>query len=219
MNRIFQFFLLTALVGCNTAPKHNATVSSTIKGLQKGTAYLQMFQDSAYITVDSLSIKGTEFFVLSCELQEPEVLYLSLSNQPTAERIEFFASEGNTTINTSLKRFVYDAKIEGNVQQELLNDYRANLTRFKNKQLELIEASLNAQRTSNKQDIISTENEIEINLKRQYLYSRIAPPQLQTKRNKFHSYSLSLPVRGLSKSYTKLTFYNSIDFFFSLTYY
>lgn len=171
MNRIFQFLFLTTLVGCNTAPKHNATVSSTVKGLQKGTAYLQKFKDTTYITVDSLSIKGTEFFILGCELLEPEVLYLSLSNEPTAERIEFFASEGNTTINTSLKRFVYDAKIEGNIQQKLLNDYRANLTRFKNKQLELIQASLNAQRTSNNQDVISTKNEMEVNLKRQYLYS------------------------------------------------
>ena len=57
MNRIFQFLFLTTLVGCNTAPKHNATVSSTVKGLQKGTAYLQKFKDKYETQKDELQSK------------------------------------------------------------------------------------------------------------------------------------------------------------------
>ena len=56
---------------------------------------------------------------------------LSLSKARDSERIAFFADAGTTLIDTNLKRFVFDAKIEGSVQQKLLETYRKNLERFK----------------------------------------------------------------------------------------
>ena len=171
MKKYFILVVLFSIIACGTEPKQNTTVSVTVKGLQKGMVYLQKFQDTTYISIDSLSIKGEETFQLGCQLNEPEVLYLSLTKAMDAERIPFFADEGLTTINTTLKRFVYDAKIEGSAQQKLLKDYRDNLSRFKNKHLELMEVSLNAQRLGNEKEVTAVEKQMETNLKRQYLYS------------------------------------------------
>ena len=171
MKKYFILIVLFSIIACGTEPNQNTTVSVTVKGLQKGMVYLQKFQDTTYISIDSLSVKGEQAFQLGCQLDEPEVLYLSLSKLMDAERIQFFADEGLTTINTTLKRFVYDAKIEGNKQQKLLKDYRDNLSRFKNKHLELMEVSLNAQRLGNEKEVTAVEKQMETNLKRQYLYS------------------------------------------------
>ncbi len=172
MRTIFTFILAVIVVACQTKPKHNTTVSGYIKGLQKGTLYLQKIQDTAYITLDSIVINKEQEFELGCDLKEPEVLYLTLSEAIDAERILFFSnSAGTTTINTTLKRFTSDAKIEGGKQQALLEEYNTNLVRFKDKELELLETSLNAQRLGKDSLLNSSENQREMNLKRQYLYT------------------------------------------------
>ena len=171
MKQLFKLILIFSIISCHSNPKHNSLVSAKIKGLQKGTVYLQKFQDTVYITLDSLNVKGKETVQLGCQLKEPEVLYLSLSKAIDAERIQFFAEAGSTTIDTNLKRFVFDAKIEGGMQQKLLEDYRKNLERFKNLHLDLLEASLNAQRDGNEKEIEVVQNKMDNNLKRQYLYS------------------------------------------------
>ena len=171
MKQLFKFILIFSVISCNSNPEHNSLVSAKIKGLQKGTVYLQKFQDTLYITLDSLDVKGKETVQLGCQLEEPEVLYLSLSKTIDAERIQFFAEAGTTTIDTNLKRFVFDAKIEGSTQQKLLEDYRKNLERFKNLHLDLLEASINAQREGNEKEFEVVQNKMNNNLKRQYLYS------------------------------------------------
>jgi len=171
MKQLFKFLLLFSIISCHSNPKHNTLVSAEIKGLQKGTVYLQKFRDTVYITLDSLNIKGKETFQLGCQLEEPEVLYLSLSKAIDAERIQFFADAGTTTIDTNLKRFVFDAKIEGSKQQKLLETYRKNLERFKSLQLDLLEASINAQREGNEKEFEAIQRKMDNNLKRQYLYS------------------------------------------------
>ncbi len=171
MKKLFQLALVLFIISCQTNPKHNTTISAKIKGFQKGTVYLQKFQDTAYVTLDSLVVKGKEVVEFDCHLEEPEMLYLSLSKAVDAERISFFAVAGTTTIVTRLKQFAMDAKIEGSQQQKLIEDYRKNLERFKNLHLDLLEASLNSKRVGDKDKIDSIQNKMDKNLKRQYLYS------------------------------------------------
>ena len=146
MQKFYPLFLIIAMLSCKNAPVQNTTVNGVVKGLKKGTLYLQKVQDTAYITLDSILIKDEKKFQLTCNLEEPEMLYLGRSESLNAERIQFFAHIGKTTINTTLKRFKFDAKIDGGPQQEILEDYNANIKRFKNRDLELLEDLLNAQR-------------------------------------------------------------------------
>jgi len=108
---------------------------------------------------------------LGYDLEEAEMLFLSISKDMDAERISFFADKGVTTIHTSLKRFKYDAQIEGSIQQELLESYYKNIGRFKEQRLELIEAQLNAQKEG-KQNLADSLLAVMENItKRSYLYT------------------------------------------------
>jgi|TARA_B110000114_G_scaffold75116_1_gene79460 hypothetical protein len=147
------------------------TVNGRIKGFQKGTLYLQHVQDTNYVTLDSLVMNSTTDFRLGCNLDQIEMLYLSLSEDINADRISFFGSNGETQINTTLKHFKYDAQIEGGPQQELLESYYKNINLFKDQRLKFIEEKLNAQLKSD----VTLANEIQLQIdnvtRRSYLYS------------------------------------------------
>lgn len=170
MTNRLSLFLAILIISC-TQPSKNTTVSGNIKGLQKGTLYLQHVKDEGFTTLDSLEMTSTTDFQLGCDLDEAEVLFLSLSKEIDAERISFFADQGHTTINTTLKRFKYDAQIEGSNQQKLLESYYKNIERFKNQKLELIEAQLNAQKDGNLERSDSLQVKINKIVQRSYLYS------------------------------------------------
>lgn len=170
MTNRLSLFLAIIIMSC-TQPSKNTTVSGNIKGLQKGTLYLQHVKDEGFTTLDSLEMTSTTDFQLGCDLDEAEVLFLSLSKELDAERISFFADQGHTTINTTLKRFKYDAQIEGSDQQKLLESYYKNIERFKNQKLELIEAQLNAQKDGNLERSDSLQVKINKIVQRSYLYS------------------------------------------------
>jgi hypothetical protein len=146
-------------------------VNGSIKGFQKGTLYLQHIEEGEYLTLDSLPMNSTTYFELGCNIDEAELLFLSLSEEATAERISFFATEGVTSIKTTLKRFKFDAKINGGPQQSLLESYYKNLRLFKNQKLEFIEEKISAQLDSN----ATLANEIQLQIdnvtRRSYLYS------------------------------------------------
>jgi len=170
MTNRLSLFLVILIMSC-TQPSKNTIVSGNIKGLQKGTLYLQHVKDEGFTTLDSLEMTSTTDFQLGCDLDEAEVLFLSLSKEIDAERISFFADQGHTTINTTLKRFKYDAQIEGSDQQKLLESYYKNIERFKNQKLELIEAQLNAQKDGNLERSDSLQVKINKIVQRSYLYS------------------------------------------------
>ena len=165
------YFLFIILITSCTQPSKNTTVSGSIKGLQEGTLYLQHVKDDAFTTLDSLEMISTTDFKLGCDLDEAELLFLSLSKEDDAERISFFADQGHTTINTSLKRFRYDAQIDGSNQQKLLESYYKNIERFKDQKLELIEAQLNAQKDENLERSDSIQTKMDKIVQRSYLYS------------------------------------------------
>ena len=117
------FLILIFLATACSQPSKTMTVNGSIKGFQKGTLYLQRVDDGRFLTLDSLAMNSTTDFELGYDLEEAELLFLSFSEDINAERISFFTDKGVTTINTSLKRFKYDAQIEGGTQQKLLDNY------------------------------------------------------------------------------------------------
>ena len=166
-----HFLLIVLMLGCTSSRKEDTKIKGFVKGLQKGTLYLEKIQDTAYVIVDSVFIKGEEEFKLACELKEPEMLFLRFSSATGVERIPFFAYNGTTTINTNLKQFSFGVKIQGGPQQTLLEDYYANIKRFKDRDLELLEVSLNAERLNDVNELKRSEELRNINIRRQYLYS------------------------------------------------
>lgn len=127
--------------------ENDLIVKGTVKGLKKGTIYLQKISDTTLMAVDSVSILGDSSFELHSELDTPEMYYLYLDKNDNSEnRISFFADKGITEINTTLKNFVFDANIVGSKQQEVLLEYNKMIKQFNNKSLDLIKANFEAQK-------------------------------------------------------------------------
>lgn len=147
-------------------------VTGTVKDIKKGTIYLQKIIDTTLVSVDSLTFNGNSTFELSCELKEPEVLYLNLNdNSSDSERIRFFAEKGNVVINTTLKRFGLDAEINGSNLNKQLDDYYKIASRFDDAALDLMVKQLEAAKTGDTNKINIANKNSDNNLKRKYLYS------------------------------------------------
>ena len=147
-------------------------VKGQIKGLQKGTIYLQRYQDTTLVVSDSLVVNGEQPFELHSTLESPEVFFLFLDKNSTEkDAITFFADKGVTEINTTLKNFVFDAKIKGSKQQTTFEDYQKIMSRFTGRSLELIKENFEAQRDSDTSKLRRIEKEQNSLLKRKYLYT------------------------------------------------
>ncbi|WP_299224744.1 DUF4369 domain-containing protein [uncultured Psychroserpens sp.] len=144
--------VLIGLILCSCAndkQQHNFKLKGYVKGLKKGTVYLQKQEDSTVITLDSLEVKGNPNFELHTNLEEPEVLYLKLDkNVKDEEMIVFFADTGTTEINSTLKLFNYNAKIKGSKQQEVLDDYLTMITKSNNRNLDMLQSNFEALKNS-----------------------------------------------------------------------
>ena len=171
MKKISILLVLVLMVSCGKE-QHDLTVKTSIKGLKKGTVYLKKVKDTAIVTVDSIVVNGNSEFELYSDLDSPEVFFLYLDkNSKENDRIAFFADKGMTQINTTLKNFVFDAKINGSSQQKKWDEYKLIMSRFNERNLNLIKESFEAQKkgdTSKSNNIQKEQNNL---LKRKYLYT------------------------------------------------
>jgi len=161
--------LITILISC-TSKQGNMTVKGNIKGLKKGTVYLQKVKDTALVIVDSVVIDGNSEFILVDDINSPEVYYLTLDKKLN-EHITFFGDKGEIIIDSKLDKLVYSAKIKGSKNQTLLDQHNKMIKKFNDKQLDLIKANFEAQRDKDL-EMIEDINKKEKNLlKRKYLYT------------------------------------------------
>jgi len=169
----FLLLILLSITACSDK-ENNLLVKGQVKGLKKGTIYLQKIEDTLLINVDSVMIDGDANFELGDYLESPQIMYLFLEKIDNAEfndRIEFFAEEGEVTINTTLKNFEVDAEVIGSANQQKLMDYKKIMQRFNDKNLELIQKNFEAQRDNDEELIISTNEDFDKLLTRKYLYT------------------------------------------------
>ncbi len=166
------FTLLLLIVSCGNDKDTNFTLKGNIKGLKKGVVYLQKEGDSTIVNLDSMSISGQPEFTLKTNIEEPILLYLKLfKNDGEEHYIPFFADKGVTEIKTTLKNFNYDAEINGSEQQDLLNEYTNIMSRFNDKNLDLIEANFLAQKANDSIAVDSLNKASETLFKRKYSYT------------------------------------------------
>ena len=149
-------------------------LSVNIKGLKKGTVYIQKVTDSALVNIDTIKINGNSDFVTNLEIKSPEMYFLVLDRGVTVfgdNSLSFFAEAGQIKISTSLDNFSLDAKISGSKNQDLYNEYRKVATRFVDKNLDLIELKLKAVQSKNNAEYEKINSEQVELLKRKYLYT------------------------------------------------
>ena len=119
----------------------NLNLTGEIKGLKQGTIYIKTAKESGIVTLDSIVFDGKSQFKANLNIEEPQVLYLSLNrgvSQSQDNNLMFFAEPGEMNITTSLDRFYGDAKIEGSENQNLLDKYLLSKRTLTNRQNDLI---------------------------------------------------------------------------------
>jgi len=152
----------------------NFVLTGNIKGLKKGTLYIQRINDTVLVAIDTIKINGDSFFTSEFDLQSPEMLYLFLDrgvSNSVDNNISFFAEKGNMDIQTSLDFFTADVKITGSKNQKLYDEYKKVVSRFVDQDLDLIEKRINALKNNKIEDATRIEEEQKGILKRKYLYT------------------------------------------------
>jgi succinate dehydrogenase flavin-adding protein (antitoxin of CptAB toxin-antitoxin module) len=172
MKKLSLLFVLIVLISCGK--DSDLIVKGQVKGLKKGTIYLEKEKDSSIIIVDSININGPSNFEFNTELDSPEAFYLRLDKKNSNEtntRIVFFADKGITEINTTLKNFVPDAIITGSEQQKLYEEFLKVIQRYDNKRLDLVKESFEAKMTNDSVKIEANQQALNNLTKSKYLYT------------------------------------------------
>ncbi|MCV9930566.1 DUF4369 domain-containing protein [Flavobacterium sp. LS1R49] len=172
---IIAFVTLILLASCNkNESKDNLDITGNIKGLKKGTLYIQRVVDTSLVVIDSIKIDGNSAFETNIELKSPEMLYLFLDrgvSNSLDNNLLFFAEPGNINIDTNLDTYLSSAKITGSKNQELYEDYRKINSRFNDDNLNLIELRFKAMKSNNQKTLDSINEKQDSNIKRKYLYA------------------------------------------------
>jgi len=174
MKKVAILLFVALIMSCGSDTKQsNLTVTGSVKGLKKGTLYLQQLQDTILAVKDSIIYNGEERFSLSTHLETPEMLYLTLDKNAGDDipRISFFAVPGTIEINTTLKRFEFDAKISGSPLQKKLEEFNEITSKFNDQNLEFIKAKFDAQKSGDSSLIAKANDDADNLLRRKYLYA------------------------------------------------
>ncbi|RMB60442.1 DUF4369 domain-containing protein [Dokdonia sinensis] len=173
MKNILLFSLIVGLFsGCSKDA--NFKVTGTVKGLKKGTIYLQQVKDTILVNLDSLVVDGDPDFEFYTDLKEPEVLYLYLDKVDASgydDRILFFAEPGEMNIITSLKNFESFAAVTGSQNEVKLKEFLKMNSKFDDKNLDLIKASFIAQKNGEQDLILEYDDSLNNLLKTKYRYT------------------------------------------------
>jgi len=140
-----------AVIACGKESENTMYVKASVKGLKKGTFYLQKQIDSMIVSVDSISVDGTEDFLMTDHITSPEMYYLTLAN--SSKRISFFGEKDTVYISSQLDLFGIKAKVKGSANQELLDNFNDIQQKFNNQKLDLIKEEFEA-RKANSQDSV-----------------------------------------------------------------
>jgi Domain of unknown function (DUF4369) len=175
LKTIIPVLSLLILISCSEKKSDkNLQITGYVKGLKKGTLYIQKVKDTILIPLDTIKINGDSHFASEMNIDSPEMYYLFLDRGVTNSidnNICFFAEKGKINIETSLDFFTSDCKVTGSKNQELYNEYRNVVSRFVDQDLDLIKKKFDAYKEG-KNDKMDAANEEQKSVqKRKYLYT------------------------------------------------
>jgi len=176
MKKIFTLIIITILVACSKSDNKtgNLELTGNIEGLKQGKLYIQQLKDSNLVILDSIIISGESSFETKLQLDEPQMLYLSLDRGTTESidnSIHFFAEPGKMKIETTLQGFYANAKISGSENQKVYERYLKIKSNLNDENLDLLEKELKNNVTKNAaitEEITNKRDKLTI---RKYLYT------------------------------------------------
>ena len=172
MKKIIVVLVVSILmIACSSKKDGNMVVEGTIKGLKKGTLYLQKMNDTAIISVDSVHVLGDGNFRLTDNVASPVMYYLTYDGNANDKRILFFGGKGNITINDHMSTFGFSPEITGSPNQLVLDKFLKINNQFKNQRLEFIKKEFEARQSKNTDLIEDLQKDYNRMIRRKYLYT------------------------------------------------
>lgn len=171
MKKIIIALLSIFMVVSCSKERGNMIVKGKIKGLKKGTLYLQKLKDTTIVSVDSIQLFNEDTFILSDNVDSPVMYYLSLGNKIKKKELMFFGEKGEITINDNVEEFGFKPQIKGSKNQEIMDDFNRINKKFKDKNLELLAKGLNARVKKDSTTILKIEKEYKKLIRRKYLFA------------------------------------------------
>lgn len=171
---LFVLSLGMLVLSCEKNTENTMTISGNVKGLKKGTLYLQQFKDSTLVALDSLEIEGDGAFTFSEELESPDIFYLYLKKQDNNDindRITFFGEPGHITINTTWKTFDTDPKISGSASHDKFSEFNEMISKFNIRDIALAQQASLPEFQGDSTALDSLQKLADINLVRRYRYA------------------------------------------------
>ena len=170
MKKLLVLGFVILIAACSSKKEGNMVVNGQIKGLKKGTLYLQKIdKDTILKTIDSVSVLGSDQFTLTADVDEPEMYYLTFDGNTTNKYITFFADKGIINITDDVSKFGLNPVITGSKNQDILNNYTKISRRFNEQNLDLIQRKFYAQKSNNKDSVDIITKEYERLLRRRYM--------------------------------------------------
>ena len=174
MKKVYLALLTTVvLASCsNSEQTKDLTLTGTIKGLKSGTVYIQKYQDTSLVMLDSIKIDGNSSFESQLDLSEPEMLYIILDRGVTAtidNSLLVFAEPGKIDVQTDLKHFYASAKVTGSKNHDLYQNYLKMNSKYNDQLHDLLQLDMDnfkAGKATNTPEIIEKRQLV---LKKKYL--------------------------------------------------
>ena len=151
--RIFaSVLMILGLLSCSEQAENNSILVANIKDLNKGKVYLERLQDSSLIRIDSVLVDGQSPLTLGTNLESPEVLYVHVlvdASELIDTRIPIFMEKGTVELSTRLNNLQGAAVIKGSQNHNKWMEYKQNMSRFTDRNLELIKALIESGKQQN----------------------------------------------------------------------
>eukprot|EP01090_Pellita_catalonica_P012024 TRINITY_DN2520_c0_g1_i8.p2 TRINITY_DN2520_c0_g1~~TRINITY_DN2520_c0_g1_i8.p2 ORF type:complete len:211 (-),score=50.21 TRINITY_DN2520_c0_g1_i8:937-1569(-) len=146
-------------------------IRDRIKGLKKGTLYLQKMKDTLLVSVDSMALLGDDKFILTDNVESPVMYYLTFDGNTTDKHIMFFGEEGEITINDKIEEFGFKPEIKGSKNQEVMNEYRKINQRFMEQRLDFVKKEVEARQAQDEVQLEQVEADYKKMVRRRFLFS------------------------------------------------
>ena len=171
MKKVISLLAVVLIIfSCGNAKK-NMIVKGQIKGLKKGTLYLQKMIDTTITTVDSIQLFGDNNFTLTDDITSPEMYYLSYKGAVEDKKLMFFGEKGEITINDNIDQFGFHPEISGSKNQEIMDEFNTINHKFKMRRLDFIKKDFEARATDDKQKEDSLANAYKRMVRNRFLFT------------------------------------------------
>jgi vacuolar-type H+-ATPase catalytic subunit A/Vma1 len=172
MKKIITVLVVSIILfACSSKKDGDMVVEGNIKGLKKGTLYLQKIIDAAIVSVDSVAVFGDGNFSVTDNVISPEIYYLTFKGNTVDKRILFFGNKGTITINDNMDTFGFNPEIIGSENQLVFNKFLKINDQFKNQRLQFIKKEFDAVKSKNLDSIEKVKTDFKKMIRRKYLFT------------------------------------------------